>query len=207
MGDIITDYFDDSYVALSGPNFASEIILNLASACNIASKNKNNALTVKKILQTDNFKVNIIDDVYGLELCGVIKNINAIAYGICEGMNINENARYAILTKGFNDTKDIISKVGGEKYTVDQYCGFGDLVLTSTSKESRNHTLGMLYGQRIKVDEKSSGILFEGKNSIMAVKSICGEYSIESPVVNFVYEVIVKQKNPKTSFKDLWNSL
>ena len=207
MGKLVEEYFDDSYVAMSGPNFASEIMLDLATACNIGSKNVENAQKVKKILQTENFKVEIIDDVIGLELCGVIKNINAIAYGICEGMNINENARYAILTKGFKDTKKIIQGIGGKVSTVDQYCGFGDLVLTSTSKESRNHTLGMLYGQKIVVDEKSSGIVFEGRNSIMAVKDICDKHSIDSAIVNFVYNVIVDLKPPKMSFKELWNNI
>lgn len=207
MGRVVEEYFDNEYVALSGPSFASEIMLDLATACNIASKNTENAAKVKKILQTESFKVEVIDDVIGLELCGVIKNINAIAYGICEGMNINENARYAILTKGFNDTKKIISRVGGNKSTLDQYCGFGDLVLTSTSKESRNHTLGMLYGQKLIIDEKSSGVVFEGKNSIMAVKSICDKNSINSPIVDFVYNVIVNHENSKLSFKKLWNNI
>ena len=177
MGKIIEEYFDSDYVALSGPNFASEMILNLATVSNIASRNNENALRVKEVLSTDHFKVKIIPDVIGLEICGIIKNINAIANGICEGMNINENARYGVLTKGFEETKKIIESIGGDESTAGEYCGFGDLVLTSTSSESRNHTLGMLYGQRIIVDEKASGIVFEGKNSIMAIKDIyekCG---------------------------------
>ena len=207
MGKIVEESFDDSYVALSGPNFASEIILDLATACNIASKNSKNSKRVKKILETEKFKVKIIDDVIGLELCGVIKNINAIAYGICEGMNINENARFAILTQGFNDTKKIIGKIGGNKSTLDQYCGFGDMVLTSTSKKSRNHTLGMLYGQKIVADENSTGIPYEGKNSIRAVKRICDENSVSSPIVDFVYNVVIDKKPPKLSFKKLWNNI
>jgi len=207
MGRLVEEYFDDTYVAMSGPNFASEIMLDLATACNIASNNMENSRKVKKILQTENFKVEIIEDVIGLELCGVIKNINAIAYGICEGMNINKNARYAILTKGFMDTKKIIRGIGGNESTLDQYCGFGDLVLTSTSQESRNHTLGMFYGQKIIVDEKSSGVVFEGKNSIMAVKDICDKNSIDSVIVNFVYDVIVDLKPPKLSFNKLWKKI
>lgn len=207
MGAIIKEYFDENYVALSGPNFASEIVLDLSTVCNIASNHASNAKIIKKILETEKFKVNIIDDPIGLELCGIIKNINAIAYGICEGMNINENAKYAILTKGFNETKKIISNVGGKKSTIDEYCGFGDLVLTSTSNESRNHTLGMLYGQKIIVDEESSGIVFEGKNSIMAVKDMCEKNSIHSTIVDFVYKVIVEQVPPKLSFKELWTQI
>ena len=207
MGNLIEEYFDNQYVALSGPNFASEIILNLPTVFNIASKNRENSEKVKSVIETNQFKVKILDDVIGLELCGVIKNINAIANGICEGMNINENARFGVLTKGFTDTVNIIEGVGGKASTVKEYCGFGDLVLTSTSTESRNHTLGMLYGQRIIVDEKASGIVFEGKNSIMATKSICEKYNIDSLIVDFVYDVIAKQIPPKIAFENLWKNI
>ena len=207
MGDLIKEYFDDNYVALSGPNFASEIILNSPTVSNIASKNTENAKKVKSVLTTPQFKVKIIEDVIGLELCGVIKNINAIANGICEGMNINENGRYGVLTKGFTDTIKIIEGVGGDASTAKEYCGFGDLVLTSTSSESRNHTLGMLYGQRIIVDEKASGIVFEGKNSIMAIKDICDKNGIKSVIVDFVYDVIVNQIPPKIAFNKLWENI
>ena len=207
MGKIIEEYFDSDYVALSGPNFASEMILSLATVSNIASRNNENALRVKEVLSTDHFKVKIIPDVIGLEICGIIKNINAIANGICEGMNINENARYGVLTKGFEETKKIIESIGGDESTAGEYCGFGDLVLTSTSSESRNHTLGMLYGQRIIVDEKASGIVFEGKNSIMAIKDICEKTNTKSVVVDFVYDVIVNQIPPKIAFKTLWENI
>ena len=207
MGNLIEEYFDENYVALSGPNFASEIILNLATVSNIASKSEENALKVKKVLSTPQFKIKIIPDVIGLEICGIVKNINAIANGICEGMNINENARYGVLTKGFEETKKIIKNIGGDEATASEYCGFGDLVLTSTSSESRNHTLGMLYGQRIIVDEKASGIVFEGKNSIMAIKDICEKTNTKSVVVDFVYDVIVKQIPPKIAFKTLWENI
>ena len=122
-------------------------------------------------------------------------------------MNINENARYGVLTKGFEETRNIIKNIGGDESTVGEYCGFGDLVLTSTSSESRNHTLGMLYGQRIIVDEKASGIVFEGKNSIMAIKDICEKNNTKSVVVDFVYDVIINQIPPKIAFKTLWENI
>lgn len=207
MGKLIHEYYGDGYVALSGPNFASEIILNLPTVSNIASKNRKNAELVCNVLSTDQFKIRVIDDVGGLEICGIMKNINAIANGICEGMNVNENARYGVLTKGFNETVEIVESVGGCKSTANEYCGFGDLVLTSTSFESRNHTLGMLYGQRLIIDEKGSGVVFEGKNSIMAIKDICVKNNIESVIVNFVYDVIIKKIPPKLAFRDLWQKI
>ena len=207
MGKLIHEYYGDGYVALSGPNFASEIILNLPTVSNIASKNRKNAELVCNVLSTDQFKIRVIDDVGGLEICGIMKNINAIANGICEGMNVNENARYGVLTKGFNETVEIVESVGGCKSTANEYCGFGDLVLTSTSFESRNHTLGMLYGQRLIIDEKGSGVVFEGKNSIMAIKDICDKNNMESVIVNFVYDVIIKKIPPKLAFRDLWQKI
>lgn len=207
MSEIITEYFDKSPVVLSGPNFAFEIAQSLFTAANIASDNPEYTEIVKKALSTDEFKVKINKDIIGTEYCGVIKNINAIAYGICEGMNINDNARYAVLTKGFIETKDIIEALGGKRETVDDYCGFGDLVLTSTSRESRNHTLGMLYGQKIVVDEKASGIIFEGKNSIMAIKDICDNNAVDSFIVRFVYDVMVNFIPPKLAFKELWKEM
>ena len=196
MGKIIEEYFDDNYVALSGPNFASEIMLNLPTVTNIASKSYENSLTVK-----------IIDDICGIELCGILKNINAIANGICEGMNVNENARFGILTRGFKDTIMIIEAMGGKSETVHEYCGFGDLILTSTSHESRNHTLGILYGQRLIIDENASGIVFEGKNSIKAIKEICSNNNISSGTVNFVYDVIIKKITPTKAFNKLWENI
>ena len=207
MGKIIEEYFDDNYVALSGPNFASEIMLNLPTVTNIASKSYENSLKVKKVLTTKQFKVKIIDDICGIELCGILKNINAIANGICEGMNVNENARFGILTRGFKDTIMIIEAMGGKSETVHEYCGFGDLILTSTSHESRNHTLGILYGQRLIIDENASGIVFEGKNSIKAIKKICSNNNISSGTVNFVYDVIIKKITPTKAFNKLWENI
>ena len=207
MGDLISEYFDENYVALSGPNFASEIMLNQPTITNIASRKAENSQKVKEVLSTKQFKVKIIDDIKGIELCGVLKNINAIANGICEGMNINENARYSILTRGFKDTIEIIESFGGNSDTAHEYCGFGDLIMTSTSSESRNHTLGILYGQRLVIDEAASGIVFEGKNSIRAVRDICENNNIDSEIVNFVYDVIIERIAPIKAFNKLWENI
>ncbi len=207
MGNLIEDYFDDNYVAMSGPNFASEIMLNFPTFTNIASKNRENSLKVKSILTTKRFKVKIIDDITGIEFCGILKNINAIANGICEGMKINENARFGILTHGFNDTIEIVKTVGGLPETVHEYCGFGDLMLTSMSAESRNHTLGILYGQKLIIDEHDSGVVFEGKNSIKAIKDICDNNNLHSDIVDFVYDVIIKDATPNKAFNELWQKI
>lgn len=166
MSEIIMEYTGKYPVVLSGPNIAKEIILNLPTITTIASEDNYAIDLTEKALSSKEFKVQKNNDIVWTELCGIIKNILAISLGICEGLGVNNNAKFAILNKGFNETKNIIEILGGNRETVDDYCGFGDIVTASTLTVSRNHTLGVFYGQKIVVDEKSSRIVFEGKNAV-----------------------------------------
>ena len=163
MSTIIEEETGRPAVVFSGPNIASEMMKGLFTASTIASNDEKYLNNVKKVLESDKFKVNANNDVIGTEYCGIIKNILAISQGIFEGMNINDNARFAIFSKSYIETKDIIERLGGMRDTVDDYCGFGDIITASTLTVSRNHTLGTLYGQGIIIDENKSGVLFEGK--------------------------------------------
>ena len=122
-------------------------------------------------------------------------------------MKINDNARFSVFTKTYNETKDLIEKLGGNRDTVDDYCGFGDIITASTLNVSRNHTLGVLYGQKIVIDEKASGILFEGKNTIVVMKELCKKNNIESATIDFTYDVVIDRINPKIAFEKFWNKL
>lgn len=103
-------------------------------------------------------------------------------------------------------TKCIIEKLGGNRSTVDDYCGFGDIITASTLNVSRNHTLGIWYGQGVYLDEQT-GVLFEGKNTAIVLKEICDKLNIECLTVNFVYDVIILKKSPKKAFYALWEKL
>lgn len=207
MSEVIEEITKRPAVVFSGPNIAGEMVNNLTAATTIASNNVNYLNKVKEVLMSDTFKVNVNNDVIGTEFCGIIKNILAISQGICEGMGINDNAKFAIFTKSFNETKDIIEKLGGNRNTVDDYCGFGDIVTASTLSVSRNHTLGVLYGQNIVIDEKASGVLFEGKNTVIILKELCKKHNIDSLTLDFVYDIIIDKKNPKYAFNEFWKNL
>lgn len=207
MTEVITEIIKRPAVAFSGPNIASEMVRSLAASTTIACSDEDYLNKVKNVLETDTFKVNANTDVIGTEYCGIIKNVVAISQGICEGMNISNNARFAVFTKSFVETKDIIEKLGGKRDTVDDYCGFGDIVTASTLTVSRNHTLGVLRGQGLVIDEKASGVLFEGKNTAIIMKNICEDLNINSLTVNFVYDVVIENVNPKNAFHDLWNKM
>lgn len=204
---IIKKYSNNPTVALSGPNIASEIILDLPAATTIAVNTDEEKEILTKIFKTDKFNVQFNNDIIGTELCGILKNILAISFGICEGLNINDSAKFAVLNKGFIEMMEIISKLNGNPSTILNYCGFGDMVTASTLPVSRNHTLGVLYGQKIIIDEKATGIVFEGKNSIVSMKKICDENNIESSIVEFVNEIIIQRLNPKESFEKLWETI
>ena len=207
LSEIIEEETKRPPVVLSGPNIASEMAKNNFSATTIAGTNKDDLETVEKLLSTDRFKVNANNDVIGTEWCGTIKNVLAISQGLCEGMEINANARLAVFTMSYNETKDLIEILGGERDTVDDYCGFGDMVTASILNVSRNHTLGILYGQRIVIDEKASGVLFEGKNTTEILKGICEELNFNSLTVNFVYDVLINGKTPLEAFDELWKHM
>ena len=207
MSEVIEEETGNSATVLSGPNIASEMVERTFSSASIACKNKQYLEKVKRALSTPKFKVSASDDVIGVEYCGVIKNVIAISQGICEGMKINDNARFSVFTKTYNETKNLIEKFGGNPDTVDDYCGFGDIITASTLNVSRNHTLGVLYGQKIVIDEKASGVLFEGKNTIIIMKALCEKYDIECATVDFTYDVIIDGINPKKAFEKFWDKL
>lgn len=207
MTEIIEEITKNAAVAFSGPNIAAEMVKLMPASTTIACRNEESLNKVKNVLQSDTFKVNANTDVVGTEFCGIIKNVIAISQGICKGMAISNNARFTLFTKSFTETKDIIEKMGGNRSTVDDYCGFGDIVTASTLTVSRNHTLGVLYGQRIAIDEKASGVLFEGKNTTIILKNLLDSLNLESVTVDFVYDVIINGKNPKNTFSELWNRL
>ena len=207
MTEIIEEIIQRPAVAFSGPNIAAEMVKNLFASTTIACSDNDYLNKVKNVLVTDSFKVNANNDVIGTEFCGIIKNVIAISQGICEGMDINDNARFAVFTKSFEETKNIIDKLGGNRDTVDDYCGFGDIVTASTLTVSRNHTLGVLHGQGIVIDEKASGVLFEGKNTTMILKKLCEELDTNSLTVDFVYDVIIDKNSPKIAFNRLWSQL
>lgn len=196
-------------VAVSGPNFADEIIHNMPTATTIASYNndKNISNSVKRILETDKFLVEISDDIVGIELCGILKNIVAIAMGICESIGINDNAKYAVLTEGFREVKNVILSFGGKLETSFSFSGFGDLCLTSHSEKSRNRSIGLIYGKKMFYNDQNEGVLVEGKKSIIGIRNYCYKNDIRCDLINFVYEIIYNKNDPRDSFSEYWKGI
>ena len=205
--EVITELCDNPTVVLSGPNIAREIVLKQPAATTIAINSESEKDILYKIFESNEFKLEFNRDMIGTEFCGIIKNILAMSIGICEGLKINDSAKFAILNKGFVETRNIIKELGGNPDTILNYCGFGDIVTASTLSVSRNHTLGVLHGQKIVIDESKTGVVFEGKNAINFIKNLCDENNIKSTIVEFVNEVIINKENPEQAFENLWNNI
>ncbi len=210
LSQVIQEEVKNSTVAiLYGPTFADELIKGVPSGFTLSSNDKNAIRVVKKILNDDRIVVDTTTDVIGVEMCGILKNIYAIALGICDSIGVETNTYYLVLTQAFKEMKIIVTELGGKVETLFSYCGIGDLCLTSSSDKSRNRTLGLLYGKQLitEINKYEASVISEGRRSIVAIKDLCRQLNIVCPLLDYVYSIVVNKKNPQEEFYNLWKQL
>jgi glycerol-3-phosphate dehydrogenase (NAD(P)+) len=191
--------------ALSGPSFAKEVIAGMPTAVTIASDNIQTARELQHALNTKTLRLYAADDMTGVELGGSLKNVIAIAAGICDGANIGKSARAAIITRGLAEIIRLGIKMGAKKETFSGLSGLGDLVLTATDEQSRNRTVGFKIGrgERIKDILDSMIMVAEGVQTSVSVKMIAEKLNIDMPVSTEIYEILHRGKDAKESIKSL----
>ncbi|OSS42419.1 Glycerol-3-phosphate dehydrogenase [NAD(P)+] [Desulfurella amilsii] len=197
----------EQFAVLSGPNFALEVALELPTASVVASSNRNLAKKLQNMFNTHYFRVYTSSDYIGVEYLGALKNILAIACGISDGLNLGQNARAALITRGLAEILRTYKYFGGKSKTMLSLAGIGDIVLTATGNLSRNRILGLKLAQGLSIDEilnQLNGVP-EGLNTVMAVFRLSQKYSIETPIINEVYNIIVNKKDPFESISILMN--
>ena len=210
MSQVLEDELGDiDIVTLSGPNHAEEISRRMPTATVIASKNIDCLPKVKKLFQTDYFKVFPHDDIIGIEICGSIKNIGAIATGVCDGLGYGDNARASIITLGLMEMSIFGKQFGAKRATFYGLAGVGDLVASCTSKYSRNRFVGEKLAKNKKIaeiQEEMHGMIAEGIKTTKAVYEFAEKNNLNMPLTKQAYEVLYKNKNIKNAIKDLLNS-
>ncbi len=189
----------DEVVALTGPTHAEEVSLNLPTCIVAAAKKKENAKRVQEIFHSETFRVYTNDDRKGCELCGAFKNIIAIACGISDGLGYGDNAKAALITRGVHELGNLGIKMGCNPTTFSGLAGMGDLIVTCTSKHSRNNQAGHYIGEGCSIDEavKKVGMVVEGILSLKAAKELCDKYEIDMPIVYGVNEIVNNGKTAK----------
>lgn len=185
---------------ISGPSFAIDMAHNEPVGLSIASKNNKTIKEIKKVLSSDTVKLRTSNDIIGVELCGSVKNVIAIASGILEGLGYNESTRSFLITESLHDIKSLIYGLGGKKKTILSFAGVGDLLLTATSTKSRNYTYGILIGKKnyIMADDYLNNNTVEGYYTLKSIYTLIKRKKIDIPIIKLIYEIIINKKEPDT---------
>lgn len=193
--DIIKEQFNIKNIyVLSGPSFASDLIRKEKLTLTLAGKHKK---SIKQIFPNSYIKIETINDIIGTELCGTLKNVFAIASGILDGLSVSESTKATFLTKIINETKEIIIKMKGKKNTILKSCGIGDILLTCTSKNSRNYTLGFMIANKDEsLKQYIENTTIEGLEALTSIKKILNERKINCEIIDIIYDIIYRNEEP-----------
>ncbi len=192
---------------LSGPSFAREVATKKPTAVTLATNDLNSGLLLQEVFNTDYFRVYTHDDIIGVEIGGALKNVIAIASGICDGLGLGHNSRAALITRGLAEITRLGLKLNAHELTFSGLSGLGDLVLTCTDMQSRNFTVGYKLGQGMKLDDivSQTKSVAEGIATTLSAHEMSAKYEIELPIIEQVYETLYKGKTPAAAVKDLMN--
>lgn len=192
-------------VALSGPTHAEELANDLPTTIVSAHEDISIAETVQRIFSTSTLRVYTNTDIKGVEICGALKNIIALATGISSGLGYGDNTKAALITRGLAEMQRLGVKMGCLHDTFSGLAGLGDLVVTTTSVHSRNNRCGYLIGQGYNSEDaiRQVGMVVEGINAIPAALGLAKKYEVELPIINAVNKVINNAEKPADVVKDL----
>ncbi|MBT8049519.1 MAG: NAD(P)-dependent glycerol-3-phosphate dehydrogenase [Xanthomonadales bacterium] len=190
---------------VTGPSFAREVAANLPTAITVAGTESGYCERIARALHGGNFRAYTSDDILGAELGGSVKNVLAVATGICDGMGLGNNARAALITRGLVEMMRLGRVLGARDQTLTGLTGMGDLVLTCTGDLSRNRRLGLALGAGQAVDEAVAeiGQVVEGVKTALEVRRLARRHKVEMPIAEEVYSVLHEGRDPYESVRDL----
>lgn len=192
-------------VVLSGPNLSKEIEQGLPAATVVASQNLEAAKIIQEVFASESFRVYVNDDPIGTELGGVLKNIMAIAAGVCAGLNLGTNAQAALLTRALPEMIRVGTYLGANAETFMGLSGLGDLLATCSSPLSRNYQVGYKIAQGKTLEEilaESEGTA-EGVNTTNVLMKLALKENIYVPICSQVYQLLRGEKSPEEAVKAL----
>ncbi|MET3174168.1 UNVERIFIED_ORG: glycerol-3-phosphate dehydrogenase (NAD(P)+) [Arthrobacter sp. UYCu721] len=213
MSEVISDELGipaDRIAVVSGPNLAMEIAREEPTASVVACTDAAAAGWIARSCTAPYFRPYTTADVVGVEIGGIVKNVIALAVGICEGKQMGDNTKASVITRGLAETSRLALALGGEAQTMAGLAGLGDLVATCSSPLSRNHTAGRLLGEGLTLDEVAQKMTqtAEGIKSGQAVHELAGKVGVEMPITAAVVAVLagklsVDQLGPLLLARDL----
>lgn len=194
--DVFHKYSNSKNIAvISGPTFATDIIKEVPIGFSLGVKSSKTREVVIKALKNGNTKLRPTKDIIGVELCGAIKNVLAVASGILGGMKVEDSTKALFLTESMNDVKELIKELGGKKKTILSFAGFGDILMTCTSVTSRNYSFGLLIGKgatKEEIDEYLQNTTVEGMYTLKSIYSLIKTKEVKLPIINLIYNIVLK---------------
>lgn len=199
LDETLKDIPKDRLTALSGPTFAREVASNLPSVLTVAAEQQETAEFLQQVFSAPLFRVYTNNDVTGVQLGGAVKNVIAVASGVCDGLGLGLNARAAMITRGLAEMRRLGIAMGADPHTFAGLAGVGDLILTCTGNLSRNYTVGMKLGQGMKLDDILSHMrmVAEGVKTAKSIYNLSRRIGVEMPICNEMYAILYEDLEPR----------
>jgi len=190
---------------LSGPSLADEVARGIPTAVVAASEDPSTAALAQQTFFSERFRVYTSADLIGVELGGALKNIVALAAGLCDGLGLGDNSKAALITRGLVEIARLGAALGAQRDTFAGLSGLGDLVVTCTSRRSRNRSVGERLGKGEKIADilASMEMVAEGVRNAKSVHDLARKHNVRTPIVDEVHAIIYQDKSPKQAVKDL----
>ena len=207
LSQLVAEQWGDSFpiAVISGPSFAREVAKNLPTALVIAGNNSDYLQRCHAMIHHSNIRAYLSDDFIGVQLCGAIKNVLAIACGISDGLNYGANAKAALITRGLAEMSRLGMSLGARQETFLGLAGVGDLVLTCTDNQSRNRRFGLQLGQGIAIPlaEKNVAQVVEGRYNAAQICALATKNQIEMPICQEVNALLQSKVTPAQAVVNL----
>jgi glycerol-3-phosphate dehydrogenase (NAD(P)+) len=194
-----------AYVVLSGPSHAEEVVHRMPTTVVAASADPAIAQIVQSALTTPAFRVYASDDVVGVEICGALKNVIAIAAGIVDGLGLGDNTKAALMTRGLAEIARLGVALGAEQGTFYGLAGLGDLYVTCASRHSRNRSVGEQIGKGATLASilSTMSAVAEGVPTTTAALELAASVGIELPITQKVASILFHGEDPRSAIRDL----
>ncbi len=205
IAQVVSVRFTPRVAALSGPSFAREVARGDPTAVVIASPDRELAARVQEEFSGPTFRLYANDDVIGVELAGAVKNVIAIAAGVCEGLGLGSNSAAALITRGLAEMTRLATALGARAHTLAGLAGMGDLVLTCTGSLSRNRSVGVELGKGRRLEEILAGMrmVAEGVGTTAVTLELARALRVEMPIAEQMHAVLYQGRSPSDAIREL----
>ena len=206
LSEVLSGVISDDYIGvLSGPSHAEEVSRHMPTTVVSSSNSKQTSVIIQKVFMTPHFRVYVNRDIIGVEVSGAVKNILAIAAGIGDGADFGDNAKAALITRGLAEMRRLGIRLGASQETFAGLTGVGDLIVTCTSRHSRNRNVGYRIGKGEKLKDivDSMNMVAEGVKTTRSVYTWAQSLNVNMPITEKVHQVLFEDLSPHEAVHQL----